>query len=125
MAKIIPRISIILPNGASAEVRQSNPASISANTGRCQGMLCMVKIVTPDFTNNVTTLVRLYDRNGILLAESEPLDKNSGAAGYVLPSSIPITYGEYVTAQPSGDPGSDGTVTVDMDYIPDHFMELI
>ena len=125
MAKAIPRISIVLPDGAAAEVRQSSPASISANVGVCQGILCSVKVVTPDFTNVVTTTIKIYDRNGILLWTSAALTENSGAAGHVTYVDIPLTYGEYVTATPSGDPGAGGgTVTIDMDYIPDHFMEV-
>lgn len=122
MAKAIPRVSITLPNGASAEVT-SDP--ISRGVGVYQGLLCLVKVVTPNFTNPVTTTVRLYDRNGVLLAESEALSENSGATGYILPSNIPLSYGEYLSAQPSGDPGAGGgIVTIDMDYIPDHFIEV-
>jgi len=126
MAKIIPRISIAFTSTGTAAVRQSSPASISANTGKCQGLLCSVKVVTPNFTNAATTTVRIHDRNGIELYESAALAEASGADGYYLPVSIPITYGEYVTATPSIAVGSGGgTVTIDMDYIPDHFMELI
>ena len=125
MAKAIPRISIVLPNGANAEVRMSDPHSISANDGVYQGLLCMIKVVTPAFTANPTTLIKLYDRNGILLYTSAALAKGSGAAGYALAVDIPLTHGEYITATPSIDPtGSGGTVTIDMDYIPDHFMEV-
>jgi len=124
MAKIIPRISIAFTSTGTSEVRQADPHSISANEGRCQGLLCLVKVVTPNFTNPINTVVRIYDRNGILLAESEPLAENSGAAGYVIPANIPLTYGEYVTAEPSGAAGAAATVTIDMDYVPDHFMEV-
>lgn len=123
MAKIIPRISITLPNGAAAEVLQSSPAAISPNEGVYQGELCMVKVVTPNFTNTVTTIIRIYDRNGIKLWQSDPLPENSGAKGYAIPVDVPLTYGEKVSAQPSGDPGgTGGIVTIDMDYIPDHFI---
>ncbi len=125
MAKPIPRISITLPNGAAAEVRQSSPANISQpnNQGVHQGIIAMVKVVTPNFTNAVNTTVKIYDRNGILLWASGALSENSGAAGYAIPVNVPISSGEYVTAQPSGDPGAGGgVVTIDMDYIPDSFI---
>lgn len=124
MAKAIPRISITLPDGGVAAVRQSDPHSISANVGVYQGILCTVKVVTPNFANPITVLVKIYDRNGILLWTSAALAENSTATGHITYVDIPLVYGEYVTVTPSGDPGGDGIVTIDMDYIPDHFMEV-
>jgi hypothetical protein len=125
MAKQIPRISITLPNGAAAEVGGPTTTKISGNIGVCQGNIAMVKVVTPNFTNPVTTTIRIYDRNGILLWTSAALAEASTATGYAIPVNIPISEKEYVTAQPSGDPGAGGgVVTIDMDYIPDNFMTL-
>jgi len=120
MSQEIPTVSIVLPNGAAAEVGGSSTTKISPNKGIYQGTICLVKVVTPDFTNAVTTTVRLYDRNGILKYQSAALAEASGASGFAIPVNIPIHYGEYVTAQPSGDPGAGGgTVTIDMEFIPD------
>lgn len=125
MAKEIPRVSITLPNGASAEVRQSSPAQISENDGIYQGTICMIKVVTPNFTIAATTNVRLYDKNGILLWQSGALDEASGAAGYAIPVSLPVCQREYFTAQPSVDPGAGGgIVTIDTEYIPDTFVRF-
>lgn len=124
MAKAIPRISITFPNTLDAEVRQSDPHSISANAGVYQGILCSVKVVTPNFANPITTTIKLYDRNGILLWTSAALAENSTATGRVTYVDIPLTYGEYFTGTPSGDPGANGTITIDCDYIPDHFLEV-
>jgi len=124
MSKEIPRVSITLPNGATAEVTQSSPAAISNNDGVYQGTLCIVKVVTPAFTANpCNTTIRLYDKNGILLWQSAALARASGTAGYAIPVSIPLSQKEYFTAQPSVDPtGSGGIVTIDSSYIPDTFI---
>lgn len=121
MAHIIPRISIVIGAAVDTAVTQSLPhTAISANWGPASGMLSAIKVVTPNFTNNVTTIVKLYDRNGVLLWASGALARNSGAAGYFHAVSIPLTYGEYFTAIASGVPGgSGGTVTVDCDQYSD------
>jgi hypothetical protein len=124
MAKEIPRVSITMPNGATAEVRQSSPAEISNNDGVYQGIMCMIKIVVPTLVASPTLTVRFYDKNGILLWQSGALAKNSGAAGYAIPVSLPICQREYFTAQPSIDPGATWLVTIDADYIPDVFVQF-
>jgi hypothetical protein len=125
MAKVIPRISITVPIGAPAETRMSDPHQISGNVGVHQGILCTVKVVTPNWTSAATCLVKIYDRNGILLWTSAAIAKNSGAVGNITYVDIPLVYGEYVTVTPSIDiVGGAAVVTIDMDYIPDHFMEV-
>jgi len=125
MAKEIPRVSITLPDGGVVAVRQTLPPQISENEGVYQGTLSMIKIVTPDFTNPVTTNVCLYDKNGVLLWQSGALAEASGVAGYAIPVSIPLSQREYFTATPSGDPGAGGgIVTIDCSYIPDVFVRL-
>lgn len=120
MAENINRISITLPNGATAAVGSQATTPLRSGKGNCKGVLIMVKVVTPSFTNNVTTLVKLYDANGIMLWQSAALARGSGAPGYPSPVFIGLTYGEYFTATPSGDPGAGGgIVTIDCDYIRD------
>lgn len=122
MARAISQVSIVLPSGATAEVK--GPA-ISPNKGIHSGLLALVKVVTPTFTNNITVTIKMYDRNGILLWTSAALAETSGTTGYALPVSIPINLQEYFSATPSGDPGSGGgTVTINADYIPDHYIPL-
>lgn len=117
MPKPTPQISITLPNGANAEV---SGGTISKNPGVIQGLACILKVVTPNFTNNVTTTVRIYDQNGILLYASPALSRNSGAAGHAVPINVPLYSKEVVKAQPSADPGgTGGAVTINIDYIPD------
>jgi hypothetical protein len=125
MAKAITRVSITIGAAVGVETRQSLPAEISLNEGVVQGMLCSIKVVTPNFTNVITSLVKLYDRNGVLMWSSAALAENSGAAGYFHSVSLPLTYGEYFTVTPSGVPGgAGGIVTCDCDYYPDSFGRL-
>jgi len=129
MSKLIPRISIVLPNGASAEVRQSAPTKISQNDGVYQGDITILKVVTPNFSTPRTTTIRIYDKNGHLKYASSAIANNSTAAsgnGTIYPAvPIPICDGDYVSAEPSGDPGgTGGTVTIDMEYKPDVFITL-
>ena len=115
MAKQIPRITLVCANGGTIE-KVGDP--ISPNKGVYSGTLCLVKVVTPN-VNSITFTIRLYDRNGVLVWQSAALAENSGAAGYSIPVSIPLTEKEYFSAQASGDPGSAASVTLDCDYISD------
>ncbi len=127
MSKSIPRISITLPNGATAEVQQALPARISENTGVYQGDITLIKVVTPNFTNSITTIIKIYDKNGFLKFTSSALAENSGTGGIPIWPTIPIPIEEreYVTATPSGDPGAGGgMVTIDIEYRPDIFIRL-
>jgi hypothetical protein len=122
MSRKIDRISITLPNGATAEVGGASTTRISSNKGVHEGEITLLKVVTPNFTNTITTTIKIYDSNGALKYTSEALAENSGASGRVLypPVPIPISEKEYVTATPSGDPGgTGGIVTIDMEYKPD------
>lgn len=120
MAEHITRVSIVLPNAATDAVGSATTSYISRNYGVCRGTLTAIKVVTPNFTNAITTSIKLYDRNGILLYTSAALAETSTATGYYIPVSIPLTHGEYFTATPSGDPGAGGgTVTIDADFVPD------
>lgn len=120
MSKPIPRISITLPNGAVAEVGGASTTTISPNPGVHQGTICLLKVVTPNFTNPITTTIKIYDVNGAVKYTSAAFAENSGAGGYAIPVNIPIYSKEYVTATPSGDPGAGGgIVTIDMEFIPD------
>lgn len=127
MSKSIPRISVTLPNGATAEVL-SNPISMAGNTGVYQGSIILLKVVTPNFTNAITVKVAIYDTNGVQKYLSDPLAENSGASGraiYPPWPGIPIESGEYIGVTPSGDPGAGGgIVTVDMEYLPDAHMRI-
>jgi hypothetical protein len=115
MARSILQQTIICPNAATAEVLGD---AISPNLGVYGGLLCMVKVVTPN-VNTITFIVKLYDRNDVLLWTSAALAENSGDTGYSIPVSIPLTYGEYFSVTPSGNPGADAAVVINADYIPD------
>lgn len=115
MAKQISRQSITCAATGTTEVAGS---AISANKGVISGILCMVKVVTPN-VNSITFTIRLYDRNAVLLWASAALAENSGAPGYAIPVNIPLTEKEYFSAQASGTVGAGGTVTIDADYLPD------
>ena len=120
MSRPIPRISITLPNGASAAVGSAATTPLGTNKGVYQGTIALIKVVTPNFTNAITTTIRIYDANGILKYQTAALAENSGAAGYCIPVSIPIYAGEYVVAAPSDDPGAGGgIVTIDLEFVPD------
>jgi len=127
MSKSIPRISVTLPNGAAAGVL-SNAITVQGNTGVYQGVIILLKVVTPNFTNAITVRVAVYDANGIQKFLSDALAENSGAAGravYPAWPGIPIESGEYIGVTPSGDPGAGGgIVTVDMEFVPDAHMRI-
>ena len=127
MSKSIPRISVVCPNGGTTEVL-SRTISLAGNTGVYQGLICAIKIVTPNFTNTITVTVSIYDKNGIKKWTQASIAENSGATGtcYYPPwPGVPVESGEYIGVLPSGDPGgTGGTVTIDMEFIPDPFMRV-
>ncbi len=76
------------------------------------GFIKTLIVITPNFTNPVTTRLQILDTDSKVLYTSNQLAENTENLGAGI--SVPVDYGFIISLLTSGDPGADGDVVVEL-----------